>query len=244
MSAIRPTSDVVAVREALTTLGLHGAANAEALKAAFRAAVKEARPDQSGGDAERFRRVIAAYRLIQAHAPARPSLTPPHQSPAPPPVLVLSPMQAIAGARVELKLGERTLRVAAPAGLRTGEQLRLKRGAADGADLYLAVLIRPEDGISVLGDDLFMNWPTPARLLQEGGRVEVETHAGARSAWITPEMASPARVRFKGLGLPARGSRAQGHLFVTLTPSSEAPSPAEDLLVRFTRAWAPERLAA
>lgn len=244
MSAIRPTSDAAAVREALATLGLQSATDAEALKAAFRAAVKGARPDQPGGDAERFRRVIAAYRLIQAHASAPPSLAPPDQTPAPAPVLVLSPMQAIAGARIELKLDERTLRVAAPAGLRTGEHLRLKGGGVDGADLYLAVLIRPEDGISVLGDDLFMSWPTPARLLQEGGRVEIETHAGLRSAWITPEMASPARVRFKGLGLPPRGAHAQGHLFVTLTPSSEAPSPAEDLLVRFTRAWAPERLAA
>ena len=244
MSAPCPTSDAAAVREALATLGLHGTTDAEALKAAFRAAVKEARPDQPGGDAERFRRIIAAYRLIQARVPARPSLTPPDHAPAPPPVLVLSPMQAIAGGRVELQLGERTLRVAAPAGLRTGEHLRLKRGGTDGADLHLAVLIRPEDGVSVLGDDLFMSWPTPSRLLHEGGRVEVETHAGARSAWITPEMAAPARVRFKGLGLPARGARPQGHLFVTLTPSSDAPSPAEDLLVRFTRAWAPERRAA
>ena len=242
MSAIRPTSDAASIREALATLGLHGAADAEALKAAFRAAVKRARPDQPGGDAERFRRIIAAYRLIQAHAPARPSLAPPEQGPAP--VLVLSPMQALAGAKMELKLGDRTTRVSAPAGVRTGEHLRLRGGGADGADLYLAVLIRPEDGISVLGDDLFMSWPTPSRLLQEGGRVEVETHAGPRSAWITPEMAAPARVRFKGLGLPARGARAQGHLFVTLTPSSEAPSPAEDLLVRFTRAWTSERLAA
>ena len=74
MSAIRSTSDAAAVREALSILGLHGATDAAALKTAFRAAVKAARPDQAGGDAERFRRVIAAYRLIQAHAPARPSL--------------------------------------------------------------------------------------------------------------------------------------------------------------------------
>ncbi|MBA4809232.1 MAG: J domain-containing protein, partial [Brevundimonas sp.] len=77
MSASRSRSDVAAVREALSTLGLHGATDAASLKAAFRAAVKAARPDQAGGDAERFRRVIAAYRLIQAHGPARPVLAPP-----------------------------------------------------------------------------------------------------------------------------------------------------------------------
>jgi curved DNA-binding protein len=106
------------------------------------------------------------------------------------------------------------------------------------------VLIRPQDGLSVLGDDLFMSWPTPQRLLQEGGRVEIDTHAGTRSAWITPDRAAPVRIRLKNLGLPARGSRPPGHLFVTLTPSSETRSPAEDLLAQFTRAWTPERLAA
>jgi curved DNA-binding protein len=31
---------------------------------------------------------------------------------------------------------------------------------------------------------------------------------------------------------------------VTLEPSADAPSSAEDLLVRFTRVWTPDRLAA
>ena len=42
--------------------------------------------------------MIAAYRLIQAHQPARPALSAPKQRPAPAPVLVLSPMQAIQAA--------------------------------------------------------------------------------------------------------------------------------------------------
>ena len=244
MSAHGHPSDVSGVREALSTLGLSGDVDAAALKTAFRAAVKAARPDQTGGDAERFRRVIAAYRLIQAHQPARPALSAPQLRPAPAPALVLSPMQAIAGARVELRLGARVVRVTAPAGLRSGDHLRLRCGAADGGDLYLSVLIRPEDGLSVVGDDIFMTWPTEQRLMADGGRVEIETHAGTRSAWITADMAAPVRVRLKGLGLPARGSLEAGHLFVTLTPSSDAPSAAEDLLLRFTRVWTQERLAA
>lgn len=244
MSAHRFPSDASGVREALAILGLTGAVDAVGLKAAFRTAVKAARPDHPGGDAERFRRVIAAYRLIQAHQPARPALAAPHIRPAPAPVLVLSPLQAVCGAQVELALGDRTVRVMAPAGLRSGDHLRLKRGAVDGGDLYLSVLIRPEDGLSVIGCDLFMTWPTERRLMADGGRVEIETHAGTRSAWITPDMAAPVRVRLKGLGLPARGSRGAGHLFVTLTPSSDTPSAAEDLLLRFTRVWTPERLAA
>ncbi|MBJ7510385.1 DnaJ C-terminal domain-containing protein [Brevundimonas sp.] len=243
MSPSHFRSDADAVRDALSTLGLQDAADAESLKAAFRAAVKAARPDQPGGDADRFRRVIAAYRLVQAYRPGDAAPRTPDR-PAAPPVLSLSPLQAVAGAKIDLRLGARTIRVAAPPGLRTGETLRLRGGAADRADLLLAVLIRPQDGLSVLGDDLFMSWPTPQRLLQEGGRVEIDTHAGTRSAWITPDRAAPVRIRLKNLGLPARGSRSAGHLFVTLTPSSDTRSPAEDLLAQFTRAWTPERLAA
>ena len=66
----------------------------------------------------------------------------------------------------------------------------------------------------------------------------------ARARWITADMAAPVRVRLKDLGLPARGSRPAGHLFVTLEPSSDVPSAAEDLLVLFTRVWTQERLAA
>lgn len=89
------------------------------------------------------------------------------------------------------------MRVTAPKGLRSGDHLRLRRGAADGSDLYLAVLIRPEDGLSALGDDLFMTWPTESRLMADGGRVEIETYAGTRSAWITADMTAPVRVRLK-----------------------------------------------
>ncbi|WP_292021715.1 J domain-containing protein, partial [Brevundimonas sp. UBA875] len=77
MSAHRPSSDVSGVREALAVLGVAADVDAPKLKAAFREAVKAARPDQAGGDAERFRRVIAAYRLIQAHQPGRAALAPP-----------------------------------------------------------------------------------------------------------------------------------------------------------------------
>ena len=79
MSAPVSISDVSGVREALSILGLEtdvrGDVDASTLKAAFRKAVKAERPDQAGGDAERFRRVIAAYRLIQAHQPPRPALS-------------------------------------------------------------------------------------------------------------------------------------------------------------------------
>ena len=128
--------------------------------------------------------------------------------------------------------------------MRTGEHLRLKGAADDGSDLYLPVLIRTAESLAVLGDDLFMSWPVAERLLSDGGRIEIDTHAGRRPAWLAPGLKEPVRLRLRGLGLPARGSHPVGHLFVALTPAEDAPSAAEDLLARFTRVWTPDRLAA
>ncbi|MET4683167.1 DnaJ C-terminal domain-containing protein [Brevundimonas faecalis] len=240
------SADILTLDNARSLLGLSGPVGADGLTTAFRAAVKAARPDHPGGDAERFRRVIAAYRLLQAQtlalpAPrARPFVAPP----IPAPLLVVTPMQAVSGGCMQVKLGARVLLVHIPPGLRTSDRIRLAQGGPDGADVLLPVLIRPADGLSVLGGDLFMTCAAPRRTMEDGGRVEILTHAGPQTAWVVPGMADPVRVRLKGLGLPARGRRPAGDLFVKLEASADLPSAAEDLLLRFTRVWTPERIAA
>ncbi|MNH48817.1 Chaperone protein DnaJ [compost metagenome] len=243
-------ADALTLENARSLLGLTGPVGAEGLTLAFRAAVKAARPDAPGGDAETFRRVIVAYRLLQAQtlalpAPAGHARPKPFAPPPPPaPLLVLTPMQAISGGCVRMVVGARTLLVHAPPGVRTGDKIRLKGGGPNGADALLPVLIRPADGLSVLGGDLFMTWAVPQRMMDDGGRIEIMTHAGLRSSWLVPDMVEPVRLRLKGLGLPARGNRPAGDLFVKLEASADLPSAAEDLLLRFTRVWTPQRIAA
>jgi len=238
----RSHSEVASTREAYALLGLTGPVEGEALTAAFRIAIKAARPEAAGGSEERFRKTIAAWRLIQRQT-APLALAAPATPPPAAPLLAISPLDALNGGVAEVRIGDRTLRVRVPAGLRTAEHIRLRAAGEDGADLYLPVLVRGTDGLSAVGDDLYMTCPVPPRLLADGGRLEVETHAGPRSAWLVAGH-QPLRLRLKGLGLPARGSRPQGHLFVTLEPTEDAPSAAEDLLIRFTRVWTPDRLAA
>lgn len=238
----RSHPEVASIREASALLGLTGPVEGEALTAAFRIAIKAARPDAPGGSDARFRKTIAAWRLLQRET-APLALAAPATRSATPPVLAISPLDALQGGTAEARIGPRTLRVRVPAGLRTGEHVRLRAAGDGGADLYLPVLVRGADGLSAVGDDLYMTCPVSPRLLEDGGRLEVETHAGVRSAWLVAGR-QPMRLRLKGLGLPARGTRPQGHLFVTLELSQDAPSAAEDLLVRFTRVWTPDRMAA
>jgi curved DNA-binding protein len=238
----RSLSEVVSTRDAYALLGLTGPVEGGALTAAFRLAIKAARPEAPGGSETRFRRTIAAWRLVQRQT-APLALAAPVAPPAALPVLAISPLDALNGGAVTVRIGGRTLRVRVPAGLRTGIHLRLKSAGEDARDLYLPVLVRGAHGLSAVGDDLYMSFPVPHRLLEDGGRLEIETHAGPRSAWLVAGH-QPLRLRLKGLGLPARGARPQGHLFVTLEPAEDAPSAAEDLLLRFTRVWTPDRLAA
>lgn len=238
----RSLSEVVSTRDAYALLGLTGPADSEALTAAFRKAIKAARPGTPGGSEAQFRKTIAAWHLIQQQTAPLALAAPLRPAPALP-VVGLNPETALNGGMVEVRLGRRTVRVRVPAGLRSGEHLRLKAAGESGSDLYLPVLVRGDGRLSAVGDDLYMTCPVPPRLLEDGGRLEIETHAGPRSAWLVAGC-QPLRLRLRNLGLPARGARPQGHLFVTLEPSEDTPSAAEDLLIRFTRVWTPDRLAA
>jgi len=236
---VRSTAEVTDLAEAYARLGLARTADATTRAAAFRSAVKAA---HASGDEARLRLTIAAWRLIQAE-PTSAALPLPEPPPARMPPVTITPTQALKGGKVEVRLGARAFQLKIPAGVRTGEHLRLRRAAEDGADLYLPVLIRPADGLTALGDDLYMTAPVNPRLLSDGGRLEVETHAGVRSLWLTPDHPT-GRLAIPGLGLPARGGRRQGRLFVTLEPTAEAASPAETMLDRFNRRWTSDRMAA
>lgn len=235
----RSSAEITCLAEAHARLGLARAADGPARAAAFRASVKAA---HASGDEARLRLTIAAWRLIQAQAPAPALAAPPERTPSPPPVAI-TPMQALNGGQTLARASGRQFRLTLPPGLRTGEHVRLRGAGSDGPDLYLPVLIRPADGLTALGDDLYMSLPLNPRVLADGGRLEVQTHAGPRRLWLAPDHPTR-RLVLPGLGLPARGARPQGRLFVSLEPAAEAPSPAETLLARFTRRWTPERLAA
>ncbi|WP_427792471.1 J domain-containing protein [Brevundimonas diminuta] len=238
--------DSLSIEGARRLLGLNGPAGAQALGVAFRAAVKAARPDHPGGDADRFLRVILAYRLLQTQIRAlpapQPQAAPVQAAPpvsAPPPLVVLTPMQALTGGSVMVEVGGRRLLIHVPPGVRTADRIRLK-----GCSPLLRVLIRPADGLSVLGADLFMDQAVAPRMMRDGGRIEIDTHAGPQAAWLVPDMVEPVRLCLRGLGLPARGRRRAGDLFVRLIASDDLPSAAEDMLLRFTRVWTPQRMAA
>ena len=223
----------LSVKAARQVLGVGPLASAGDLRRAFREAAKQAHPDRPGGDEQRFRRVVAAYQRLQPVQGGERIIQPPAPAAPEPAILTLDPLIALRGGSVEHTLaGGRRIRVKLPPGLRQGDVVRA--GAAE-----LTVVLRGAADMLVRGDDLWVSVRVPARALSDGGRVALETPLGRRIVWLSSKAGERGLVRLVGQGLPARGNRPQGHLFLRLTPApDDAHSAARTLLRRFAAAWA------
>lgn len=226
----------ITAKAARELLGVGPMSSAADLRRAFREAAKQAHPDRPGGSPERFQAVAEAYHRLQKplRSTADGIVQPPAVRPEPASAtLEIRPDVALAGGPAEHRRADgRRLRIALPAGLRTGDAVRA------GAEEF-SVVVRGHGDMLVRGDDLWITVAVAPRTLAEGGRVTLETPLGRRIVWITRKAAERGLVRLVGQGLPARGPHAQGHLFLRLAPKAgEARSAAGTLLRRFAAAWA------
>lgn len=218
-----PLQEVEAARR---LLGVAPGANAHALRLAYLAAVKAAHPDRAGGDSARLRAVIEAYARLRAARQAAP--------PPPDAALEITPHQAMRGGVAEVVLGAgRIARVELPAGLRHGDRVGLS-----GRTFRIAV--RSDGGVLVLGDHLCVTIQVEPGQLGHGGRVLVDALAGPKAVWVSAGDAARGIVRVPGHGLPARGDRPAGDLFVRLTiaPMAADEGPLCAKRRRFASRWA------
>jgi curved DNA-binding protein len=227
----RPAPEL-SLKAAREVLGVSSASTPAEVRQAFRQAAKRAHPD-TGGDEGAFRQVLDAYKRLQD--PLDPGLVqrPARARPTPDPDLEITPRQALEGGDIDHRMPDgQVIRITLPAGMRSGDKVR-----AAGAEL--CVYIRAHDGVLVRGDDLWMTVKVPPGVLKKGGRVSLDTPLGRRSVWIDRKAAERGLVRIEGEGLPARGRRSCGHMFVRLTAAAGlADSAALSLLRRFAAAWA------
>ena len=213
-------------------LGVSSASTPAEVRRAFRAAAKRAHPD-TGGDERTFRQVVDAYQRLQDPLDERLVQTPPRRRPTPEPELEVTPLVAMDGGEVDYRMpDERLIRIALPPGLRSGDKVRAGGGE-------LCIYIRAHDGVIVRGDDVWMTVKVSPGVLKKGGRVTLDTPFGRRIVWIDRKAAERGLVRLEGQGLPARGKRSGGHLFLRLAATAGmADSAALALLRRFAAAWA------
>jgi molecular chaperone DnaJ len=115
---------------------------------------------------------------------------------------------------------ERKLTVKIPAGIATGQQLRLngegEHGTAGGptGDLYVVVHVQEHAFFHREGDDLYCELPLGFPTLALGGTVKVPTLDGREDLNIPGGTQPGARFRIRGKGMPNVSGRGHGDLHV------------------------------
>jgi curved DNA-binding protein len=217
-------------QDALRCLEVEAGADAAVLRRAFHAAVKASHPDRPGGDAARLRAAVEAYRLLQPRSSPQPASPPPRRRAA---VLEITPAEAVTGGRRSLPGADGgDAAVLLPAGLRAGDRVRV-------AGRLLTVTVRGNGRMSVIGDHLCITVAVAPGLLRTGGRLTVTTPQGVRAFWVSGRDGARGLARLAGEGLPARGERPRGDLFIRLKPAaSDVETPAQSKLRQFMADWA------
>ena len=262
-----PQADIRTEYHARAILKLAAGDPPSVWRAAFQREVKAAHPDQ-GGDSERLRLVIEAFRFLKTRdtstgpkpkAPpqpraARPAPPPPEPEvapeppppesssepaePRPDPPIMISIVEAFRGAErlVRLKTGQK-FKVRLPSGLQTGDVVRF--GAEGEHRLTIAVETMPRAELK--DADLWLSVGVSAEFLKEGGRIELDTPLGPRKFWVSRTSAARGIYRVPGEGLPPRGGRDKGHLYMRFELDlSLNQSASKSLLARFASVWAAE----
>lgn len=248
MAMPNSSPDIMPQAEALRALGLTGAADAEAVRAAFRARVRHADPARHGGCDARLRRLIQARDLLIQ--PVK-TLQPTHDKKslyASATELRLNLAEAIYGGEIACEvpalachtdvaslLQTARLRVVAPPGLRDGQSVRLP--TREGGWIACRVAIETEPGMRVWGDDIWMTASLTPHALRFGGRVVIDTPRGAHSLRLAGGAQDGASLRLTGLGLPAAATAPAGDLIVRLQADAAAIA-APHLLSAFRQRWA------
>ena len=104
----------------------------------------------------------------------------------------------------------RTLKITIPAGIASGQQLRLSQqgspgmGNAPAGDLYIEVNIEPHPLYSLQGRDVYLTLPIAPWEAALGAKIKVPTLAGAVDMKIAEGSQAGQKLRLKGRGLPGK----------------------------------------
>ncbi|BBC25774.1 MULTISPECIES: DnaJ C-terminal domain-containing protein [unclassified Pseudanabaena] len=152
----------------------------------------------------------SSYRT-STQAPPRPN--PRRDSEA---VLELPLERAYVGGRERIRLEDgRSLEVNMPAGVLSGQRIRLKGQGASGGDLYLKIILKPHPFFTLEGSDIRCQLPISPSESVLGVQVEVPTLSGLVKLTIPPAVKSGQQLRLSGKGFP-KDARTFGDQYVEI----------------------------
>jgi molecular chaperone DnaJ len=134
--------------------------------------------------------------------------------------MIAKPCQACRGAGRVAR--ERKITVKIPAGIATGQQLRLhgegEGGSAGGpaGNLYVVVHVQEHEFFRRDGLNLFCEIPVNFTTVALGGEIQVPTLDGTDNVKVPEGTATGTTLRLRGKGMPDVNGRGRGDLFATV----------------------------
>lgn len=128
-----------------------------------------------------------------------------------------------------------------PAGMREGQQIRIKGRGGPGAyggpngDILIEVHVEADPVLVRDGNDLKLDLPISLQEAVLGGKADVETLTGAVRLSIPPGSNSGTVLRLKGKGIPAQDGQPSGDMYVRLVIA--LPDTPDGELKRFVERW-------
>lgn len=148
---------------------------------------------------------------------------------------------ATGGARRVIAGDGRELEVRIPAGVKDGQQIRLRGQGAPGehggppGDALIEIAVAPHPFFERDGRDLRMDLPISLKEAILGAKVPVPTLTGPVAVTVPPHSNSGRVLRLKGKGLPGPGGEAAGDLYARLLVA--LPKSPDAKLDDFATAW-------
>jgi curved DNA-binding protein len=142
--------------------------------------------------------------------------------------LTLPLEKAYEGGRERIRLEDgRSLEIDLPAGMVTGQRVRLKGQGIAGGNLYLKITVAPHPFFKLEGSDIFCQLPVTPSEAVLGGLIEVPTLDGRVKMTVPSGVRSGQRLRLANKGYPnANGARGDQlveiQILVPKDPSPEA----------------------
>jgi DnaJ-class molecular chaperone len=147
-------------------------------------------------------------------------------------------LDAVNGAKRRVSLAEgRTLDVAIPAGVESGQVLRLKNQGGPGVqggpagDALVELTVRPHPFFRREGQDIHMDLSVSLTEAVEGARVQAPTPSGPVTLTIPAGSNTGKTLRLKGKGVAGQGDQFVKLLVVL-------PEGGDDELKKFVKKWA------
>lgn len=124
--------------------------------------------------------------------------------------------KAYRGGRERIRLEDgRSLEVNMPAGMVTGQRIRLRGQGVGGGNLYLRIEVEPHPFFRLQGSDVFCRLPVTPSEAALGSTIEIPTLDGPQRTTLPQGAQTGQRIRLVGRGYPI-GQQERGDLILEL----------------------------